>query len=90
MRHPCGVAGSLATPDPQVIRATPLDRWLKSGHPQGVLHSMRFLVDTGMVVGRQYLGWASDLSDLSDSSDKTAHSDLKKGPAAGAGLANAD
>ena len=36
VRHPSGVAGSLATPDPRVIGATPLDLWLRSGHPQGV------------------------------------------------------
>ena len=35
-RHPSGVAGSLAMPDPRVIGATPLDLWLRSGHPQGV------------------------------------------------------
>ena len=28
-----GVAGSLATPDPRVVGATPLDPGLKSGHP---------------------------------------------------------
>ena len=36
VRHPSGVAGSLAMPDPRVIGATPLDLWLRSGHPQGV------------------------------------------------------
>ena len=30
---PSGVAGSLATPDPRVVGATPLDPGLKSGHP---------------------------------------------------------
>ena len=33
VRHPSGVAGSLATPDPRVVGATPLDPGLKSGHP---------------------------------------------------------
>ena len=36
VRHPSGVAGSLATPDPRVVGATPLDLWLRSEHPQGV------------------------------------------------------
>ena len=33
VRHPSGVAGSLATADPRVVGATPLDPGLKSGHP---------------------------------------------------------
>ena len=33
VRHPSGVAGSLATPDPRVVGATPHDPGLKSGHP---------------------------------------------------------
>jgi len=33
VRHPSGVAGSLATPDPRVVGAMPLDPGLKSGHP---------------------------------------------------------
>ena len=33
VRHPSGVAGSLAMPDPWVVGATPLDPGLKSGHP---------------------------------------------------------
>ena len=33
VRHPNGVAGSLAMPDPRVVGATPLDPGLKSGHP---------------------------------------------------------
>ena len=33
VRHPDGVAGSLAMPDPRVFGATPLDLGLKSGHP---------------------------------------------------------
>ena len=33
VRHPSGVAGSLAMPDPRVVGATPLDPGLKSGHP---------------------------------------------------------
>ena len=33
VRHPSGVAGSLATPDPRVVGAAPLDPGLKSGHP---------------------------------------------------------
>ena len=33
VRHPSGVAGSLATPAPRVVGATPLDPGLKSGHP---------------------------------------------------------
>ena len=33
VRHPSGVAGSLAMPDPRVFGATPLDPGLKSGHP---------------------------------------------------------
>ena len=32
VRHPSGVAGSLATPDPRVVGATPLDPGLKIGH----------------------------------------------------------
>ena len=36
VRHPFGVAGSLATPDPRVVGATPLDPGLKSGHPYRV------------------------------------------------------
>ena len=28
VRHPSGVAGSLAMPDPRVFGATPLDLWL--------------------------------------------------------------
>ena len=42
VRRPSGVAGLLAMPDPRVFGATPLDRWLKSGHPQGVLRSTLF------------------------------------------------
>ena len=33
VRHPSGVAGSLTTPDPRVVGATPLVPGLKSGHP---------------------------------------------------------
>ena len=33
VRHPGGVAGSLAMADPRVVGATPLDPGLKSGHP---------------------------------------------------------
>ena len=33
VRHPSGVAGSFAMPDPRVVGATPLDPGLKSGHP---------------------------------------------------------
>ena len=33
VRHPSGVGGSLAMPDPRVVGATPLDPGLKSGHP---------------------------------------------------------
>ena len=33
VRHPSGVAGSLAMPNPRVVGATPLDPGLKSGHP---------------------------------------------------------
>ena len=39
VRHPGGVAGSLVMADPRVFGATPLDPWLRSGHPQGVLRS---------------------------------------------------
>ena len=34
VRHPSGVAGSLAMPNPRVFGATPLDPGLKSGHPR--------------------------------------------------------
>ena len=33
VRHPSGVAGSLAMPDPRVFGAAPLDPGLKNGHP---------------------------------------------------------
>ena len=33
VRHPGGVVRSLVMADPRVIGATPLDPWLKSGHP---------------------------------------------------------
>ena len=33
VRHPGGVAGSLAMPDPRVVGTMPLDPGLKSGHP---------------------------------------------------------
>ena len=33
VRHPSGVVGSFAMPDPRVVGATPLDPGLKSGHP---------------------------------------------------------
>jgi len=42
VRHPCGVALSFVMPDPRVFGATPLDLWLRSGHPQGVLRSPLF------------------------------------------------
>ena len=37
VRHPGGVVRSLVMADPRVFGAAPLDPWLKSGHPQGVL-----------------------------------------------------
>ena len=46
----------VATTGPRVFRATPLDLWLGSEHPQGVR------IDPE----RQDWGWASDLSDSSD------------------------
>ena len=42
VRHPCGVAVSFVIPDPRVFGATPFDRWLRNGHPQGVLRSQPF------------------------------------------------
>ena len=38
------LAGSqlLAMPDPRVFGTSPLDLWLWSGHPQGVLYSQSF------------------------------------------------
>ena len=44
VRHPGGVAGVLALPGPRVFGATPLDLWLWSGHPQGVLRSPLFTI----------------------------------------------
>ena len=44
VRHPSGVAGSLATPDPRVVGATPLDPGLKAGTPVGVHRSPLFTV----------------------------------------------
>ena len=48
VRHPSGVAGSLATPDPRVVGATPLDPGLKSGHPcRGASPTYPLLAPTG-------------------------------------------
>ena len=44
VRHPCGVAVTFVMPDPRVFGATPLDRWLWSEHPQGVLRSPLFIM----------------------------------------------
>ena len=39
-----GSLGYFAILDPRVFGATPLDRWLGSGHPQGVLPSPLFIM----------------------------------------------
>ena len=44
VRPPSGVVGLLVMPDPRVFGATPLDLWLWSGHPQGVLRSPPFIM----------------------------------------------
>ena len=48
VRHPSGVEGSLATSDPRVVGATPLDPGLKSGHPcRGASPTYPLLAPTG-------------------------------------------
>ena len=42
VRHPNGVAGLLAMPDPRVVGATPLDPGLKADTPVGVHRSPLF------------------------------------------------
>ena len=67
VRHPSGVAGSLATPDPRVVGATPLDPGLKSGHPcRGASFTTLYNELNGFCNTQMRHPWAAATSEMTD------------------------